>query len=137
MLKFPRFSQRSIENLVLLELSTNIWIVDDTLLLIATQRFQFSIKGYEYFPPNIINYVLLFPWQHLLLVSSHSWQNVCRLGQISYNLNISCSFCLINTSINVIHHIFNKLQSCLGRIHTFFHTWQICTLLKHSFDNSS
>jgi len=60
----------------------------------ATQRFQFSIKGYEYFPPNIINCVLIFAWQHLLLVSSHSWQNVCRLGQIPYNVNISCSFVL-------------------------------------------
>jgi hypothetical protein len=73
MLKSPSFSQRNIVNLVLLELSTHIWIVDDSLLLILQHKgFSFLSKGYEYFPPNIINYLLLFPWQHLLLVSSHS-----------------------------------------------------------------
>jgi len=43
MLKFPSFSQRYIVRLVLLELSTNMWIgVDDTLLLI------FQHKGFSF-----------------------------------------------------------------------------------------
>jgi hypothetical protein len=45
MLTFPSFSQRNIVKLVLLELSTHIWIVDDSLLLILQHKgFSFLSK---------------------------------------------------------------------------------------------